>query len=142
MSVIMVVDDMAVVREPIAAALWTCGYETLCFSDGSHALQALALRTPDLVLLDLSMPGMSGLDLLRALRERPATAHASHPADCLVRQGAHRRGGQMGRPRLPPEIPLFAVGAAGSRREARSAAHPTAPDRPAGIVTLSFGAIT
>ncbi len=74
MSTVMVVDDMALVREPIAAALRGAGYTTICAADGKVAMAVLQKTTPSLVLLDLSMPGTGGLAVLRAMRNRPETA--------------------------------------------------------------------
>ncbi|HET6246582.1 MAG TPA: HDOD domain-containing protein [Tepidisphaeraceae bacterium] len=74
MSLILVIDDMAVIREPIAASLRAAGHQTLCAGDGHEALAALATARPDLVLLDLAMPGMDGMAVLRALRAQSATA--------------------------------------------------------------------
>jgi len=70
----MVVDDMAVVREPIAASLRGAGYTTVCVADGELALAVMRKTPPDLLLLDLSMPGMDGMAVLRAMRARPETA--------------------------------------------------------------------
>lgn len=67
MSTILVVDDMAVFREPIAAALRAKGYETICASDGREALGIVKTGKPDLVLLDLAMPVMDGLEFLKAV---------------------------------------------------------------------------
>lgn len=74
MSKILVVDDMAVIREPIAAALRSNGYEAVCAGDGREALTLVRQSPPpDLIVLDLSMPGMDGMAVLRALRNDPAT---------------------------------------------------------------------
>jgi DNA-binding response OmpR family regulator len=71
----MVVDDMAVVREPIAATLRGAGYKTICVADGKLALAVMQTTIPDLLLLDLSMPGLDGMAVLRAMRARPETAN-------------------------------------------------------------------
>jgi two-component system, OmpR family, response regulator ResD len=71
---ILVVDDMPIFREPIAASLRLSGYEAVCASDGNEAIAKLADRRPDLVLLDLAMPGMDGMNVLRRLRGDAATA--------------------------------------------------------------------
>ena len=74
MSLVLVVDDMALVRELLNAGLKGAGYETQCAADGHEALAAMKAQVPDLVLLDLSMPGMGGLAVLESLRASPATA--------------------------------------------------------------------
>jgi CheY-like chemotaxis protein/HD-like signal output (HDOD) protein len=74
MKSIMVVDDMAVIREPIAAALRSAGYEAICASGAAEALSLARKQAPDLILLDLSMPKIDGMTMLRALRTLPSTA--------------------------------------------------------------------
>ncbi|MEE9211520.1 MAG: HDOD domain-containing protein [Phycisphaeraceae bacterium] len=71
MSTILVVDDMAVFREPIAASLRLAGYETVCAADGKVALAVVREQRIDLILLDMAMPEMDGLTFLRALRGDP-----------------------------------------------------------------------
>jgi CheY-like chemotaxis protein/HD-like signal output (HDOD) protein len=73
MSMVMVVDDMAMIREPIAACLKAAGFEVVCAGDGVAALAATSARVPDLILLDLAMPGMDGIKVLEALRASPRT---------------------------------------------------------------------
>jgi two-component system chemotaxis response regulator CheY len=73
-TTILVVDDMAVFREPIAASLRLAGYETLCAADGEDALRVARARRPDLILLDVSMPKMDGLTFLKHLRADPEVA--------------------------------------------------------------------
>lgn len=68
MSSILVVDDMAIFRDPIAASLRLAGYTTFCAMDGLTGLALLRTQHPDLVLLDVAMPGMDGISFLRALR--------------------------------------------------------------------------
>ena len=70
MSLILVVDDHAATREPLAKLLRFQGYETAVAADGAEALEAVRERRPDLVLLDLLMPGMDGVTFLNeAARE-------------------------------------------------------------------------
>jgi len=71
MSRILVVDDMALCREPIAEALRANGYEVECAADGREALNILRKRQADLVLLDLNMPELDGLAVLRTMRRNP-----------------------------------------------------------------------
>ena len=73
-SKILVVDDQAVIREPIAASLRHAGYLTVCAANGADALVAARAERPDLVLLDLSMPEMDGLAFLKQFRADPVNA--------------------------------------------------------------------
>ncbi|MGJ3524043.1 sigma-54-dependent transcriptional regulator [Nitratidesulfovibrio sp. D1] len=67
---ILVVDDEAIARDNLALVLGRQGHETLTAASGVEALQLLAGADFDLVLTDLMMQGMDGLDLLRAVRLR------------------------------------------------------------------------
>jgi len=71
MSTILVVDDMAVFRQPIAAALKSAGYDVVCAADGYGALKAVDAQQIDLILLDMAMPAPDGLAVLQALRQNP-----------------------------------------------------------------------
>ena len=73
MKTILIVDDSAICREPIAAALRLKGYKTICAADGLDALAALEREKekPALALLDISMPRMDGISLLAAMRKHP-----------------------------------------------------------------------
>ena len=75
MNSILVVDDMPAVREPIALVLRRAGFEVRCAADGHDAVTQAAERRPDLVLLDLCMPRMDGMSVLRVLRARADTAN-------------------------------------------------------------------
>ena len=74
MSLILVVDDHAATREPLARLLRYEGYDTACAANGAEALAAVKERKPDLVLLDLLMPKMDGLTFLDAARRELAGA--------------------------------------------------------------------
>jgi len=71
MAKILIVEDHAVIREPIEVALDSAGFETVAVSNGAKGLTAFAEHRPDMVLLDLAMPEMDGLTMLRALRAMP-----------------------------------------------------------------------
>ena len=69
MKSILVVDDMAIFREPIEAILRAEGCTVFSAANGSEALEMLSIHRPDLILLDLGMPIMDGLTALRKIRE-------------------------------------------------------------------------
>jgi DNA-binding response OmpR family regulator len=69
---VLVVDDDRAVREALERALQLHGYEVALASDGDSALAAVEARTPDALVLDVMMPGRSGLDALRELRRESA----------------------------------------------------------------------
>jgi len=71
---ILIVDDDAQIRRTLRATLVPHGYEVEDVSGGEEALHVLRERKPDLVLLDLNMPGMSGLETCRAIREQSDVA--------------------------------------------------------------------
>ena len=67
---IFVVDDDPGMLRLITANLNARGYETVSSSNGSLALKALEVQEPDLTILDILMPGLDGIELLRRLRDR------------------------------------------------------------------------
>ena len=71
---ILVVDDMPIFRDPIAASLRLAGFESVCASNGQEALAAVRAHRPAVVLLDVSMPVMDGITCLRLLRADPEVA--------------------------------------------------------------------
>jgi DNA-binding response OmpR family regulator len=66
---VLVVDDEATIAEVVSRYLQRAGYNTRSAGDGPRALQLAAEARPDLVVLDLMLPGMDGLELMRRLRE-------------------------------------------------------------------------
>lgn len=67
---VLVVDDDASAREGLARLLRVEGFDVDTAADGSAALELAARSTPDIVVTDLRMPGMGGLEMLEALRAR------------------------------------------------------------------------
>ena len=65
---ILVVDDDAVLRSTLAIGLRAAGHEVVVAADGRTALQALREDAPDLLVLDLGLPDLSGVEVLRRLR--------------------------------------------------------------------------
>ena len=68
---VLVVDDEPTIGEVVSAYLRRAGYETRVAADGFAALDAVAERSPDLIVLDLMLPGLDGLEVMRRVRERP-----------------------------------------------------------------------
>jgi CheY-like chemotaxis protein/HD-like signal output (HDOD) protein len=73
---ILVADDMSIVREPIAASLRAAGYDVACAADGKEALALIQSRRPKLILLDLNMPFLDGLAVMRAMNSLGPEFHA------------------------------------------------------------------
>jgi DNA-binding response OmpR family regulator len=67
---ILIVDDEQEVRNLLRILLDDEGYETATAKDGAEALRLLQERPYDVLLLDIKMPGASGFDVLRFVRER------------------------------------------------------------------------
>jgi CheY-like chemotaxis protein len=71
---ILIADDDPVIRDLWAAALRQAGFRTAQARDGREALDLLRTLLPDLMILDLRMPGLSGTAVLELVRLRPALA--------------------------------------------------------------------
>ncbi len=71
---VLLIEDEANIAEAIRFLLTRDGYSVEIRQDGRAALVAVAQMLPDLVILDLMLPGLSGLEVLTALRADPSTA--------------------------------------------------------------------
>jgi two-component system KDP operon response regulator KdpE len=69
---ILVVDDEPALRRTLQANLSVRGYDVTAVETGEAALRQVGVQMPDLVILDLLLPGLSGLDVCRALRAAAA----------------------------------------------------------------------
>jgi two-component system, OmpR family, response regulator MprA len=69
-AAILVVDDDAPIRRMLERTLGAEGYDVVSAPDGGSALAAIEASAPDLVVLDVAMPGVGGLDVCRRLRSR------------------------------------------------------------------------
>lgn len=67
---ILIVDDSAVVRQVVSYSLSKAGYEVIAAVDGNDALTKLPNPSITMVITDLNMPGMNGIELIRQLRTR------------------------------------------------------------------------
>jgi DNA-binding response OmpR family regulator len=71
---ILVVEDDRFLRRACEASLRERGFAVIIAEDGEDGLRLARAAPPDLILLDLLMPKLCGIEMLRALRERPETA--------------------------------------------------------------------
>jgi DNA-binding response OmpR family regulator len=74
---ILVVDDEPTIAEVVCRYLERAGYETRCAGDGRQALRLAEEERPDLVVLDLMLPGIDGLEVMRRLRRLHARERSS-----------------------------------------------------------------
>lgn len=72
---ILLADDSVTAQNMGKKILSEAGHEVLCVSNGAAALKKIAEQEPDLVILDIYMPGYSGLEVCQRLKEGPATAN-------------------------------------------------------------------
>ncbi len=75
MTVVLVAEDDADIRDLVAFKLEQSGLEVITAQDGQAALDQARAQRPALVVLDVSMPGLSGIDVCRMLRAEPETAN-------------------------------------------------------------------
>ncbi len=74
-GLVLVVDDLAENRELISRRLSKLGYGVRLASSGEEALASIRTQPADLILLDILMPGIDGLEVLRRLKSDPAVRH-------------------------------------------------------------------
>ncbi|MDG0865908.1 response regulator [Candidatus Lucifugimonas marina] len=85
MPTILVVDDHEEIREALAEILEEEGHKILQAADGLQALEVVASSRPDVILLDIAMPGMDGLETLRRLKDQPESSNL--PVIMVTAQG-------------------------------------------------------
>jgi two-component system, OmpR family, phosphate regulon response regulator PhoB len=73
-TVVLVADDDADIRDLVAFKLEQAGLEVIAVEDGETALEQARAEQPALAVLDISMPGLSGIDVCRMLRADPGTS--------------------------------------------------------------------
>lgn len=74
MTKILVADDERDIRELIGFTLRFAGFEVVLTSDGIEAIERTPLEQPDLILLDVRMPKMTGYEVCRQLKDNPLTS--------------------------------------------------------------------
>ncbi len=83
-ALILVVDDEPMVREVLAVYLTRDGHRVVESADGADALEQFDRQVPDLVVLDVMLPGADGFSVLRGIRSRPADAGGLVPVVLLT----------------------------------------------------------
>lgn len=86
MTKILVAEDERDIRELVIDTLFDRGYDVLESKDGRETVQTANQEVPDLILLDVMMPGMDGFEVLKKLRENPVTGDI--PVVMLTSMGA------------------------------------------------------
>lgn len=112
MATVLVVDDTAEARLLVKTVLAHAGHTVFEAADGNEALAKTAEVHPDLILLDLSLPSMSGPQLARALRADPRTAstkvalYTATPMNAALRDfmQTYRIGSLVAKPSEPKEL--------------------------------------
>ena len=84
MATVLLAEDDADIRFLVTFKLEQAGHQVSGFGDGLSALASAREHPPDLAVLDIMMPGMSGLDVCRELRADPATAGCAAGADDYI----------------------------------------------------------
>ncbi|HYH98322.1 sigma-54 dependent transcriptional regulator [Hyalangium sp.] len=133
---VLVVDDEESVRTFLAELLGNAGYQVRCASSGAQALEMLEGGSFDAVLLDVVMPEMSGLEVLRHYRSAGGSApvivlSALAGADDAVRAMKMGASDYLSKPFSNDELEDVLARALGTRAPARQAVAP-APARPSG----------
>jgi CheY-like chemotaxis protein len=94
---ILIVDDNPTNLKLARLTLQSEGYDVTTASDADEALELLAVRPPDLILMDLQLPGTDGLELTRRLKKATATRHIAIVAmTAYVMKGDDRKAIEAG----------------------------------------------
>jgi DNA-binding response OmpR family regulator len=75
MALVLVADDDPDIRDLVTFKLEQLGAETIAVEDGETALAMIRRERPALAILDIAMPGLSGIDVCRMIRADPEIAH-------------------------------------------------------------------
>lgn len=86
MATVLVIDDEQSIRTLMAAILEDEGHVVLQAADGYQGLEVLENETPDIVILDIMMPGIDGRETFRRIREQP---HLESMPVIMVSAGAY-----------------------------------------------------
>ena len=75
MAKILIIDDSGLSRRIMRKILSEAGHEVIESSDGFSALELFTMEQPDIVFLDLTMPGITGIEVLKQLKSFASSAH-------------------------------------------------------------------
>jgi two-component system cell cycle response regulator DivK len=110
-ALILLVEDFADAREMYCEYLTFSGFRVETASDGYEAVEKARTLLPDLILMDLSLPGMNGWEATRILKSDPATRHltivalSAHALSVTeIRLGGAACDGFIAKPCLPPDL--------------------------------------
>ncbi len=126
---VMVVDDEKVIADTLSAILRSCGYEATAFYDAKSALDACAICAPDMVISDVSMPGLNGVEMAIQIRNSYPSCKillfSGHASTADILESAKQRGycfEVLTKPVHPRD--LLAAIRSGTPKEAHPAAEP------------------
>jgi CheY-like chemotaxis protein len=91
MPVVLIVDDVQLFSDVVGGALRRAGYEVLDARNGREAVDVVRRRRPSLVLLDLAMPVMGGIEALRIIRADPDSEVSATPVLVVSASSDHAR---------------------------------------------------
>jgi two-component system, cell cycle response regulator DivK len=110
-ALILLVEDFADAREMYHGYLTFSGFRVETAGDGHEAVEKAKALLPDLILMDLSLPGMNGWEATRILKADPATQHitivalSAHALSVAeIRNGGAACDGFIAKPCLPPDL--------------------------------------
>lgn len=69
---ILAVDDSASIRQMVTFTLKQAGYDVVAAEDGKDGLEKAASESPNLIITDLNMPNMNGIEMIREVRKNPS----------------------------------------------------------------------
>jgi DNA-binding response OmpR family regulator len=104
---VLVADDDADIRDLVVVKLESAGFDVATATDGQAALDQVRADPPDLVLLDVTMPRLTGIEVCAALRGSPATATMPIillTADAAEPDGSDGADGYVRKPFSPRDL--------------------------------------
>ena len=110
MPTVLVVDDVPLMRDTLCRVLRREGFDAFAFEDGSEVIGMVGAVPPDLILLDVNMPQMGGLEVLAELHDHPRWREVpvvmiSGFADAQTMRRAHDLGAREFLPKASFNIP-------------------------------------